>query len=133
MNKIHRVSIGMLTSLLMAGITVGAIAQTQTQPAVPVVASADSANLNAYAGIYTFPSGSPVQKFTVSTEKGELYGEADTYGKNKLVKQAKADTYQSTSSYGSMITFVKDVTNKTITGLTLSAQGTELVAKKENP
>lgn len=124
---------GLLTALLMASITVESMAQTQTQPAVPVVASADSANLNAYAGTYTFPSGSPIQKFTVSTEKGELYGEADTFGKNKLVKQAKADTYQSTSSYGSMITFVKDVSNKTITGLTLSAQGTELVAKKENP
>jgi hypothetical protein len=124
---------GLLTALLMASITVESMAQTQTQPAVPVVASADSANLNAYAGTYTFPSGSPIQKFTVSTEKGELYGEADTFGKNKLVKQAKADTYQSTSSYGSMITFVKDVANKAITGLTLSAQGTELVAKKENP
>jgi hypothetical protein len=122
-----------ITGLLTMAITVGALAQTQTQPAVPVVASADSANLNAYAGTYTFQSGSPIQKFTVSIEKGELYGEADTFGKNKLVKQAKADTYQSTSSYGSMITFVKDVANKTITGLTLSAQGTELVAKKENP
>ncbi|WP_080239790.1 DUF3471 domain-containing protein [Spirosoma rigui] len=122
-----------ITGLLLVAITSGVMAQTQNQPAVPVVATADSANLNAYTGTYTFPSGSPIQKFTVSTEKGELYGEADTFGKNKLVKQAKADTYQSTSSYGSMITFVKDVANKTITGLTLSAQGTELVAKKENP
>ena len=91
----------------------------------------DSTNLTDYAGSYTFATGSPVQKFTVSVDKGELYGEADTYGKNKLIKQAKADTYQSTSSYGSLITFVRDATTKAITSLTLAAQGTELPAKKD--
>ena len=87
--------------------------------------SADSTNLSAYTGAYTLGSGSPAQKFTVSTEKGELYSEADSFGKNKLVKQAKADTYQSTSSYGSIIIFVRDATTKAVTGLTLAAQGTE--------
>lgn len=96
-------------------------------------ASADSANLKAYAGSYSFASGSPLQKFTVTSDKGELYGEADSYGKNKLVKQAKADTYQSTSSYGSIITFVRDAATKAITSLTMAVQGTELSAKKDNP
>lgn len=88
-------------------------------------------SLSAYAGTYTFESGSPLNKFVVSAEKGELFGEADSYGKNKLVKQAKADTYQSTSSYGSIITFVRNAATKAVTGLTLAIQGTELSAKKE--
>lgn len=95
-------------------------------------ASADTTNLKAYAGSYTFSSGSPLQKYVISAEKGDLYGEADSYGKNKLVKQAKADTYQSTSSYGSMITFIRDAATKAITGLTMAIQGTELTAKKDN-
>ena len=119
----------LLTSLLTMGVIVPSNAQTQ--PATAPVPAADSTNLSAYAGAYTFGSGSPVQKFTISTEKGDLYGEADTFGKNKLIRQAKADTYQSTSSYGSIITFVRDATN-VVTGLTLAAQGTELSAKKDN-
>lgn len=123
---------GLLISLLSMASVVQSNAQTQPATAVPVV-SADSANLNDYTGTYTFSSGNPIQKFTVSVDKGELYGEADTFGKNKLVKQAKTDTYQSTSSYGSIITFVRDAAKKTVTGLTLAAQGSELVGNKENP
>ena len=126
----HILTTGLLTGLLAVA-TVMANAQTSSAPAT--TPAADSTTLSVYAGSYTFGSGSPVQKFTVSTEKGELYGEADSYGKNKLIKQAKADTYQSTSSYGSIITFVRDATTKAVTSLTLAAQGTELSAKKENP
>ncbi len=104
-------------------------ANAQTTPA----AAADSTNLKAYAGTYTFASDSPLQKYMITVDKGDLYGEADSYGKNKLVKQAKADTYQSTSSYGSMITFVRDAVTKAVTSLTIAIQGTELSAKKENP
>ncbi|MDB5241368.1 MAG: hypothetical protein JWP57_1993 [Spirosoma sp.] len=120
----------LLASLLAVATTISSTAQT-VQPATVPTPSADSTNLSAYIGVYSFNSGSPIQKFTVTTEKGELYGEADGFGRNKLVKQAKADTYQSTSSYGSIITFVRDA--KAVTGLTLAAQGTELVGKKANP
>lgn len=96
-------------------------------------APSDSTALKAYAGSYAFASGSPVQKYNITVDKGDLYGEADSYGKNKLVKQTKADTYQSTSSYGSIITFVRDATSKAVTGLTMAIQGTELTAKKDNP
>ena len=129
----------LLTSLLMTA-AVTANAQTKPAPATTTAtaitataSSADTTNLSAYAGSYSFASGSPIQKFVVSAEKGDLYGEADSYGKNKLVKQAKSDTYQSTSSYGSIITFVWDTATKAITGLTLAIQGTELAAKKDNP
>lgn len=118
----------LLTLVCLLALTVAAHAQKlETGP------SADSTLLKTYVGSYTFSSGSPLQKFTVTIEKGDLFGEADGYGKNKLVKQDKADTFQSTSSYGSIITFVRDAATKAITGLTLAIQGTELSAKKDNP
>ena len=104
---------------------------TVNRATAQTTAAADS--LKAYAGSYSFESGSPLQKFVVTAEKGDLYGEADSYGKNKLVKQPKADMYQSTSSYGSIITFVRDAATKTITGLTLALQGSEIAAKKDTP
>jgi hypothetical protein len=117
-----------LTFLLMAGLLSVANAQSVTTDR-----PADSTSLKAYAGSYTFASGSPIQKFTITIEKGELYGEADSYGKNKLLKQPEANTYKSTSSYGSIITFVWDAAQKAVTGLTMAIQGTELTAKKDNP
>lgn len=110
--------------LVISLLTVAATANAQST-------MADSTALQAYAGTYTFESGSPVQKLTVTTEKGELFGEADSNGKNKLVKQDKDDTYKSTSSYGSVITFLRDAATKAVTGFTMAVQGTELTAKKE--
>ncbi|MFD2573120.1 DUF3471 domain-containing protein [Spirosoma soli] len=117
--------LSLLLVLSLSALSYTASAQTTS-------ATTDSTKLKAYTGSYTFASGSPIQKYTVTTEKGELYGEADTYGKNKLVKQAKDDTYQSTSSYGAMITFVRDAATKAVTSINLSAQGNELTAKKDN-
>ena len=115
--------------LILVSLVIGATTtNAQTTPA-----STDSTNLKAYAGTYTFASGSPLQHYSISVDKGELYGEADNYGKNKLVKQAKTDTYQSTSSYGSVITFVRDAATKAVTSLTMLIQGTEISAKRDNP
>lgn len=102
-------------------------AQTTTAPAT------DSTALKAYAGAYTFESGSPVQKYTVTFDKGSLYGEADSMGKNKLVKQDKADTFQSTSSYGSVFTFNRDAATKAITSFSMVIQGATLTAMKDKP
>lgn len=121
----------LLTGLLTVAAATGSNAQTTTT--TPATApAAGSANLTAYTGAYTFESGSPVNTFAVTAEKGDLYGEADNLGKNKLLKQDKADTYQSTSSYGSIITFGRDAT-KAVTGLVLSARGTTISAKKDKP
>ncbi len=116
-----------LTLILLSGLlAIGTVANAQTT-------STDSTALKAYVGTYTFGSGSPVQKYTVTAEKGDLYGEADSNGKNKLLKQEKADTFKSTSSYGSIITFLRDAATKAVTGFGLDAQGTELNAKRDNP
>lgn len=113
-----------LVLLLFVGlITTRSYAQTAP-------ATADTTNLTAYAGTYTFASGSPLSTYTVTVKDGSLNGDAGM-GNYKLVKQPKADTFQSTSSYGSMITFLRDATTKKVTGLTLAAQGRELSAVKE--
>lgn len=115
--------------LLLGLIALTSLANAQTATAQ----TADSTALKAYAGTYTFESGSPVQKFTVTVDKGSLYGEADTMGKNKLVKQDKADTFQSTSSYGSVLTFNRDVTTKAVTSFSMAIQGATLLATKDKP
>lgn len=93
--------------------------------------AADS--LTAYVGTYSFASGSPVNKFVVTIEKGDLYGEADGNGTNKLLKQPAADTFKSTSTYGSVITFSRDAATKAVTGFVLVAQDTELQARRDKP
>ncbi len=112
----------LLFGLLAMG--TGAIAQTTT---------ADSAALKAYVGTYTFGTDSPVRKYVVTLNKGDLLGQADDMASHKLVKKEGNDTYQSTSSYGSVITFIRDAGTKGITGFTMAVQGTELSAKKDNP
>ena len=111
-------------SLIICLLTISTAINAQT-------VAADSSTLSAYVGTYTFASGSPVQKMSVTVDKGKLYGEADGFGKNELLKQEQANTYKSTSSYGSIITFLRDAANKAVTGFTMAVQGTDLTARKD--
>jgi Domain of unknown function (DUF3471) len=88
--------------------------------------AADS--LAEYVGEYKMSDFFGVYKITL--DGGNLYGEADSYGANKLIKQKEADTYVSTSSYGSTIIFTRDATTKKVTGLKLMLQGNEVIGKK---
>ncbi|MBO0951123.1 DUF3471 domain-containing protein [Fibrella forsythiae] len=115
----------LIISFLSAGM-INASAQTTT----PTPATANqSDSLRVYAGTYTFSGGSPISTFTITVKDGFLYGDAGM-GENKLIKQAQADQFKSTSSYGSIITFIRDAATKAVTGLTLAAQGQELSATK---
>ena len=109
-----------------------AVAQSSTTPtAVTATTDADTlqAALREYAGTYNFADGSPISTYSVTVKAGHLHGDAGM-GDYKLVKQPKADQFQSTSSYGSVITFTRDATTKAVTGLTLSARGQELTATR---
>ena len=110
--------------------TLPALAQT-TAATTTTTTTAPAASLKEYAGSYTFADGSPVAKFTIVEKDGVLYGEADGYGSNKLIKQTDTDTYQSTSSYGSIIVFTRDSGSKAVTGLVMKVQGQEIAAKKD--
>ena len=105
-----------------------AVAQSSTTPTA-VTATTDADTLQAYTGTYTFADGSPISTYSVTVKAGHLHGDAGM-GDYKLVKQPKADQFQSTSSYGSVITFTRDATTKAVTGLTLSARGQELTATR---
>jgi len=116
-------------ALLIGLCTIGA-ATAYAQTATPTATTAAAPiTLNEYAGTYTFDTGSPISTYTVTVTEGNLNGDAGM-GAHKLVKLEKADQFQSTSSYGSIITFRRDAATKAITGLTLAVQGQEIVAKK---
>jgi hypothetical protein len=74
--------------------------------------------------------GSPISSFVITVKDGDLYGEADSYGANKLLKQAEEDKFVSTSSYGSTIIFTRDATKK-VNGLQLIIQGNTLEATRD--
>jgi hypothetical protein len=68
--------------------------------------------------------------YKVTKDGGFLYGEADSYGNNKLLKQKEVDTYVSTSSYGTTIIFTRDPTTKKVTGIKMLLQGNEVIGTK---
>jgi hypothetical protein len=68
--------------------------------------------------------------YKVTKDGGFLYGEADSYGNNKLLKQKEVDTYVSTSSYGTTIIFTRDPATKKVTGLKMLLQGNEVIGTK---
>ncbi|MEZ0607496.1 DUF3471 domain-containing protein [Fibrella sp. WM1] len=115
--------------LCLFALTTAAVAQTSTT-APSAATSATSESLRDYAGTYTFASGSPISNYTITVKDGELYGDAGM-GTYKLIKQDAVDQYKSTSSYGSIISFVRDASTKQVTGLSLAAQGQQLNATKD--
>lgn len=116
-----------LTLLFLLGFGLFA---TRSFAQTTATAPTDTTNLAVYAGTYTFASGSPISTYTVTVKESSLNGDAGM-GNYKLVKQPKTDTFQSTSSYGSIITFLRDAATKKVTGLTIAAQGQEFSAVKK--
>lgn len=93
--------------------------------------TASSDSLKQYVGTYKMKDGSPFESYKITFADGSILGEADSYGANKLVKKEGIDKYQSTSSYGSIITFTRNADKKVI-GLKMEIQGSEIFADKQN-
>jgi len=87
--------------------------------------------LSEYVGTYKMIDNAYFSAFKVTIKEGSLYGEADENGPNKLLKQDKADTFKSTSQYGSMITFKRNAETKKVTGLSLNLQDNEMLGEKQ--
>lgn len=85
--------------------------------------------LKEYTGEYIIKGEAPFSKYKITLVNNDLFGEADEYGANKLLKQKEADTFLSTSSYGSTIIFIRNADKKVI-GLKIILQGNELSADK---
>jgi hypothetical protein len=94
------------------------------------LAATDSVNLPEYAGKYTFATNGYFTTATIVVKDGALFSEVDSYGSNKLLPQKATDTFQSTSTYGSVYEFVRGA-DKRVTGLKLTIQGNTVEAKKE--
>lgn len=103
------------------------------QPGTPTQTTqqADSTALKAYTGTYTFASNDNFKQLILTVENGELYGAVDAYPKNKLVKQPAADTFKSTSEYGSVFTFTRDAATQQVTGCTMAIMGNTITARKD--
>ena len=87
--------------------------------------------LEEYVGTYNFKDSGYFSSYTITLKDSALYGEADSYGVNKLIKQDKPDVFQSTSQYGSIITFKRNPDTKKITGLMLLIQNTEMNGERQ--
>jgi hypothetical protein len=98
-------------------------AQTETQQTAP-----KAEDLTAFVGSYKFTEY--FSKGVVEVKDGELYAEIDAYGKNKLIKQPEADTFKSTSTYGTVFKFKRNAEGK-VNGVTLQLMGQELTGEKE--
>ena len=91
-------------------------------------ASAQTAKLGDYVGTYTFTQN--FQKLTVEEKDGSLYGELDAYGKYKYNPKDEPDTFQSTSSYGTVFVFRRDPQTKAVVGVTIRLMGQEVSGEK---
>ncbi len=116
----------LLFALLLTTIVSGAYAQTATKI---VAKDSVAVNLTEYTGIYKFSE--TFSQANVEAKDGFLFGEVDSYGSNKLLPQTDADTFKSTSSYGTVFVFQRDA-NKKIIALTLKLMGQEITGDKKN-
>ncbi len=96
------------------------------KPLFQKIVVADS--LDEYVGEYKMSEYFATYK--VTKDGGFLYAEADSYGNNKLLRQKEADTFVSTSSYGTTVIFLRDEITKKVTGVKLFLQGNEVIGKK---
>ena len=109
--------------LLILISTYTVFAQTQT----PKLGTKDSVNLIDYVGVYKFSE--TFSQATITLKDGFIYGEVDSYGNNKLLPEADADTFKSTSSYGTIYIFKRNAEKKVI-AVTLKVMGQELTGEK---
>lgn len=96
------------------------------RPVIPPAGNA--ADLNDYTGTYNMKSY--FEKTIITVQDGDLYGEVDANGNYKLIPQDAADTFKSTSSYGTIYEFKRDAQTKKVTGLTLKLMGEEVSGDK---
>jgi hypothetical protein len=121
-----------MKKIILIALCIGAYASLSAKP-TPLKKTipqkqiiADS--LDEFLGEYKMTEYFSVYK--VTKEGGFLYGEADSFGSNKLLKQKEADTYVSTSSYGTTIIFTRNPASKKVTGIKMLLQGNEVIGKK---
>lgn len=87
-----------------------------------------SAKLSDYVGVYKFSEN--FQKLTIEEKDGTLFGELDSYGKYKYNPKDTPDTFQSTSSYGTVFVFRRDPKTNTVVGVTIKLMGQEVSGEK---
>jgi Domain of unknown function (DUF3471) len=116
-----------MKKLILIALFLGTCTTIWANP-TPIKKTIAADSLDEYLGEYKMSEYFATYK--VTKDGGFLYAEADSYGNNKLIKQKEADTFVSTSSYGTTVIFLRDATTKKITGVKLLLQGNEVIGKK---
>ena len=92
-----------------------------------VLLKAQDTTLNAYAGTYTFPEGSPVTTVDVKVENGSLMA-SSTAGSSPLERISK-DTFNLVT-YNGKVYFSRDSSQK-VNGMKIEVEDTVMEGKKE--
>jgi|GEM_PF-2072190 len=92
--------------------------------------AASAADLSDYVGTYSFADNGTFFKLVVTVQNGKLFGKVDGNDNFEWVKQDAADTFKSTSSYGSVFVFTRDASGK-VTGFKMQIMGNDLVGTRD--
>ena len=90
--------------------------------------AATTLNLQDYAGTYKMADF--FTEATLEVKNGELFAELDAHGSNKLLKEAAKDVFKSTSSYGTIFSFLRNAEGKVIS-VKLELMGQDVSGVKE--
>ena len=115
--------IALFSFLSLASMAKGSVSQDSKH-----INTDSTAILKEYSGSYKMSEF--FAKYVVVFKDGALYAEADSYGENKILPQKTPDVFQSTSSYGTIITFIRDEKKKVI-GIKLKLMDQEVSGEKE--
>jgi hypothetical protein len=110
-------------SILLSG------AYMYANPIVHIEVAADTTAYSTYVGVYKLDENGVLETYTVTTEGGKLYGQANGYDKTALTKQADAHHFK--SGYGSDVIFVSEAADKPITKVKLVIQGNTVFGTKQ--
>lgn len=117
--------------ILAVGIAYLSQAKIPKIPSPHLTLADSSNNYQEYVGKYKMAENGFITNYNITIKDGELYGAADDYGANRLIKQKDADTFLSTSQYGSTIIFQRDSDTKKVKGLKLVLQNNEMLGTKQ--
>jgi hypothetical protein len=96
---------------------------------IPIEITTDTTAYKAYEGVYQLDENGVLDTYTITTEGGKLYGQANGYDKTVLAKQADAHSFK--SGYGSDVIFIQDAADKPIKKVKLVVQGNVVFGTKQ--
>jgi hypothetical protein len=98
-------------------------------PVVHIEITADTTDYSIYEGVYKLDENGVLDTYTVTSEGGKIFGQANGYDKTELTKQSADHSFK--SGYGSDVIFVSEAADKPITKVKLVIQGNTVFGTKQ--